>query len=357
MVSNNLRFQGTVNNPGDIVVGGNGTTGVAYFYVDGAVALQGGGELILTDADYSQVATLTGGSVLTNVDHTIRGKGRLNTSLINQSRIRAEHGQLTIQVGPGFDNTAGLLEVAADGVLALSGDINSPLGDLTIEQGGLIASSSYLQDVNLLGPGDLVVSNNLRFQGTVNNPGDIVVDGNGTTGVAYFYVDGAVALQGGGELILTDANYSQVATLTGGSVLTNVDHTIRGKGSINTGLINQSTIRAEHGALTISGGSFTQSSSGVTDIQSELILSNYAPGAGSLVGSGVLRGTANLSNMLVSLAKALMFSPLREAPPQVLRRDSGSNSAEPWERARFRSFTMCSCFMEMPRSTAFLIFE
>ncbi|MGL5018817.1 MAG: hypothetical protein ACRDBP_11830, partial [Luteolibacter sp.] len=210
---------------------------------------------------------------------------------------------LTLNRPNGSDNSEGLLQVASDGVLSLPSS-TAPLGDLEIESGGQVASSSYLNEVSLLGPGELTIPPGaIYFKGTIDNPVGIVISGSAGTGHSSFYLIDDTTLQGGGQLVLTDKDYSNI-TGSGGKILTNGDHTIRGKGNITSPVINQHVIRAEDARLTLSG-SFTQSSSGVTDIRSELSCSSYAPGAGSLIGSGKLIGNAILTNMLVSPGNSL----------------------------------------------------
>ncbi len=302
-LSGNLQIQNIVNNAGSIKVTGGATTGSSSVYLIDDTTLQGGGQLVLTDQNYSQINGSVG-KVLTNVDHTIRGKGYITRPVINQNIIRAEGGQLTLYRVGGFDNSEGLLQIAADGVLSLPDSPAAPLGDLEIESGGMVANNSYLNDVKLLGPGDLTIpTGSLNFKGTIDNPGGIVIGGSSTVGTANIYLIDDTTLQGGGELLLTDQNYSRING-SAGKVLTNVDHTIRGKGYITRPLANQHIVRAEDARLTLSG-SFTQSGSGVTDIRSELSCSSYAPGAGSLIGSGKLIGNAILANMLVSPGNSL----------------------------------------------------
>ncbi|MGL5018099.1 MAG: hypothetical protein ACRDBP_08200, partial [Luteolibacter sp.] len=112
-LSGSLQIQNIVNNAGSIKVTGSATTGNSSLYLIDDTTLQGGGQLVLTDKDYSNI-TGSGGKILTNVNHTIRGKGNITSPVINQHVIRAEGGRLTLNRPNGSDNSEGLLQVASD---------------------------------------------------------------------------------------------------------------------------------------------------------------------------------------------------------------------------------------------------
>ncbi|MES9972214.1 MAG: hypothetical protein ABW092_19445, partial [Candidatus Thiodiazotropha sp.] len=269
-------FSNVVENNGTIVVQGSDTTGVASFSYDGGTILLGTGELVLTDAENSSLAGHANGLAndqLTNsAGHTIRGQGYITGDIVNQGVMRAEGGRITLDVA-SFDNTSGLVEIAADGELYNPYVSATDFGDLAIEQGGGVVSYSHFDDVNLVGPGDLnITPGSVSFSGTVTNNGRINVQASPTSGVASFSYDGGTILSGTGELVLTDAENSSLAGHANGLAndqLTNsAGHTIRGQGYITGDIVNQGVMRAEGGRITLDVASF-DNTSGLVEIAAD----------------------------------------------------------------------------------------
>ncbi len=264
-----IEFTGDVNNAGRINVIGSSTTGGGTFEYEGGTRLIGGGEVVLTDATYSAIRAGNGNlpnDQLTNVDHTIRGRGNIGGNVVNEGVIRAEGGRLSI-VTTSFDNSAGRVEVATGGSL-YNGSYSHSFGDLAIERGGKIASGSRFKDLNLVGTGPMNINaGTVEFTGDINNAGRINVIGSSTTGGGTFEYEGPTRLIGGGEVVLTDATYSAIRGGSGNlpdDQLINTDHTIRGQGNISGNVVNNGTIQAEQGKLTVSGALGGQGNISVT---------------------------------------------------------------------------------------------
>jgi hypothetical protein len=121
-------------------------------------------------------------------------------------------------------------------------------GILATSAGGVIRAGNgvvTVADVKLLAGTDLNVGRGMHFQGGIDNHGTIIAEDY----YAVMDIDGDVQLSGGGTVVLRD-NYgtSAIASSTPGSVLTNLNNTIRGDGYIggaNLTLINAGIIYAD----------------------------------------------------------------------------------------------------------------
>ena len=232
--------------------------------INSAVSLEGGGTIRFTDSE-SGIRSDNNTSVLTNVDNTIRGAGSIGTTftnltLNNQGTIVAEGGTLSL-TNTTLDNTDGLINIASDGLLGgssstisggvLDGDVGSLFNGNTLadtETTGVIAIGGGSTSTAIL-EGTITNSGEIGFQADTTN--------NLTSGRAdqAILINSAVSLEGGGTIRFTDSE-SGIRSDNNTSVLTNVDNTIRGAGSIGTTftnltLNNQGTIVAEGGTLSL----------------------------------------------------------------------------------------------------------
>jgi hypothetical protein len=276
--NSNARVQGTINNSGSITL--NGTLYHSNMILVADTTLSGSGTVTLVDSGnpqnyiYGQAATTT----LTNAQ-TIQGTGTIgfgSMALHNTGTIDAndaDHG-LLISTSNGTTNT-GTLEATNGGTLQLSSDTFDNVGGTikalngskvqlasgaVIEGGTLstdsghgstistLSGSSALLDGLTLGTlnnaGAFVASNNstTNLQGTINNTGSISL--NSTGNVVYLQLKGNTTLTGSGTVTLTpfsslnDYIFGQTNT----TMLTNVNNTIAGSGTIGDGsmiLVNQ----------------------------------------------------------------------------------------------------------------------
>lgn len=251
-----LGLAGTITNNGTLTFladGVNNFGGVDDAYaVAGTATLAGMGELVLVEPGESG---LLGGGVLTNAaDHTIRGRGIIGVSVINQGAIRAENGRLSLTAhvnnagGTIASDDGGELFLGTD--VAISGGAVDATSPMTVA--GPAGAGGRLE--NLATTGTIrVATTALSLNGTITNNGTLTFLANGVNnfgGVDDAYaVAGAATLAGTGELVLVEPGESG---LLGGGVLTNgADHTIRGQGSVGVELVNQGLLRAEGGKLTV----------------------------------------------------------------------------------------------------------
>ena len=305
---------GEISNSGTLTFEGDtSTTADETLLISGGVSLSGGGQVVLVDNDsvIGNAAPFIGGTagVLTNVDNTIRGQGTVGVQLTNESLVRAEGGTLTL--GAATDNSAGNIEIAADGRLQNSVSITG--GTITAEAGSKLASGlGVYQDVTFAGTASVETGQTI-VAGEISNSGMLTFEGDTSTGTdENLLISGATSLSGGGQVVLVDNDsvIGNAAPFIGGEtgVLTNVDNTIRGTGRIqNITIENQGTIRAEGGELTFTGVDFTQTAGrlevaedGVLRASQELlILDGQVGGTGIIIGD--IRnqgGTINAGDLL-----------------------------------------------------------
>ena len=288
---NGLGLDGTINNLGDITAlnPGNQFTDLV---IDGATRLEGEGTITLAGPN-TNFSRITGGGdgVLTNVDNTIQGAGRVGNGsvrIINESGgtitgndadgtlsldvsaasasinrgliTSSDSGALSFTSG-GFDNSDGRIEAGEDGTVTVGGTATVNGGLFNAANGGTIKISGSGSISNALlqssgtgnyqvdsGRGSLVDSTNqssitvsggagLELDGTINNLGDITAlnPGNQFTDLV---IDGATRLEGEGTITLAgpNTNFSRI-TGAGDGVLTNVGNTIQGAGQVGNGLV------------------------------------------------------------------------------------------------------------------------
>lgn len=264
-------YGSNIHNSGTLTFVGNGLQDNGFGYDDrysivNSASLTGGGEVLMVEEGESLVG---GGGSLTNVDNTIRGEGLINVvNLINQATVRAEGGRLLIN-NVTMNNAGGLLEIAADGILSLTGSIVTS-GVLAGATGGQLQNGT-LENVTITGV--LKESFGLTtLAGTIINNGTLTFVGNGVNDTGFTYddrysVSASSTLTGPGRLQLVELNES---ALVGGGVLSNTGgHTIEGSGFISVNINNQGgLIRINSGntlnlTSTITGGEFNGSANGL----------------------------------------------------------------------------------------------
>ncbi len=260
-IHNGLLLEGTITNQGVLTMEADGTNNFGgipdtRFEIETPVTLTGGGEVVLTGTETG----FTGAGVLTNADNTIRGFGQIQVQTVNQGTIAIEGGTLSLESGITIDNTAGAVEVAADGNLNLgTGTLRGGALSATL---GSIVRNGTLDGVTLTGTLTQSINRGTTLAGTITNQGMLTFTADGTNNFSgipdtRFSVDTTATLAGGGELVL---NGSETG-LSGNGLLTNTNHTIRGFGQIQVKTINENLIRAEGGKLVVSRDS-TGTSSG-----------------------------------------------------------------------------------------------
>ena len=292
-----LEVTGDLTNNGILTLSGsNSTTELRIF---GDVTLDGAGELVLGPEGANANVNVVGdafvrGSVLTiGSDQTIRAEaigsiGRNTTGIVNNGAIIAEAGTLVID--PSADgyvqSSSGVLRAEDGARISLTAgnfqDVNATTtgsGVVALASGttvgGTFAGSAITEGFNsttgLVNNGELTVTNasDLEVTGDVTNNGILTLNGDDST--TELRIFGEVTLGGTGELVLGPDGANINVNVVGDafvrdSVLTiGDDQTIRAQaiGSIGrntTGIVNNGTIIAEAGPLTINvagNGPFT----------------------------------------------------------------------------------------------------
>jgi hypothetical protein len=256
-----LYLNDTISNAGSIVLGSSNND--TRLISDGTVTLTGTGVVQLSDNSNNSIHGV-GGAVLINAANTIEGSGTIgdgNLSFTNQGSgvvdATGSGNRLVIAGGVPITN-GGLIEDTGPAGLGIigtainnSGTIAAPLagshvdlqsgtisgGVLTTANGGYFQAvdrGSVLNGVTIATGGVVAVDNNdyLALQGTITNQGTIQVNsGNNDT---RLNASGSVTLTGGGAIVLSDNSSNTI----GGAVLTNVNNTIQGAGTIGDGSLS-----------------------------------------------------------------------------------------------------------------------
>tara|TARA_R110000868_G_scaffold119469_1_gene316650 strand:+ start:380340 stop:383486 length:3147 start_codon:yes stop_codon:yes gene_type:complete len=208
-------------------------------------------------------------------DHTIRGFGQINASMINngtiiadvdatsllfRTEIKINNGLITAEPGATLDlnnveiqqSASGEIDVA-DGSMALTtatirgGTINADSGLVTHASGTNRLDSVVLNaPMNMNSGSTTIIENGLESNNTITvNPT------NGGFATSLNFRD-SMTLEGTGNIHLASANHrSQLNTDAGQTVTINPDYTIHGIGQINASLINNGTIDADASSGTL----------------------------------------------------------------------------------------------------------
>ncbi|GAA5482876.1 hypothetical protein Hsar01_02101 [Haloferula sargassicola] len=243
-----------------------------------------------------------GEGTLVNESNTIRGTGEISVaSLENQGTIQPEGGAMylrnTTVLGVG-----GTVKIAGDGQLGIystsvidGGTVHGEPGAKFVDAG---SDEGTLKDVEITGEISAGYHTSIGLAGAIANDGVLGTVADESYG-GYRVDEGITAtLTGAGDVTLRRNGHF----IGGEGTLVNESNTIRGTGEISVAsLENQGTIRPEGGAITLGNStSFSQATSGITDLQGELQIANYAPGSGRLTGIGKLKGDADFSGMHVA---------------------------------------------------------
>ena len=262
---------GTLTNNGVITLASVGSytalnvSGPVTLAGTGLVTMQAGGSVI------QGAGTLTSSSI-------IQGAGLIGDdggfSFVNSGLVNATSSTQQLILGTGAAsviNTGTLQSTAAGGLLIRSVAVANTGGTIQALDGGKVLlqtatitggrlhtagtgtivetdRGSVLDGVSMAGGDAITINDNaaLSIRNTINNGGTITTASIGS--YTALLVQGAVTLQGGGQIILSSGGGSVIQSSGGASVLTNVDNTITGGGVIgddgNFALINRATIDA-----------------------------------------------------------------------------------------------------------------
>jgi hypothetical protein len=346
---------GTFTNTGNLQLAS--ANHVTDLTLNGDVTLTGAGTLTMSNSTNNRIYghSGSGSEVLANASgHTIQGAGQLGvnrTGLDNQGLIvanqsneltidlsggagitrsntgilRAAGGQLTIQ-GTNLLNTGGVIDAVGTNVLITGSTITN--GTLQSSSDGkiFVQGSSNLNDVSNTGQAEIATGQTALLTGTFTNTGNLqMASANHVTDLT---LNGDVTLTGAGTLTMSNSANNRIYgnSGSGSEVLTNASgHTIQGAGQLGlnrtglnnqglilanqsnsltidtsaaAGLINDGTMRAQNGTLTINDA-LSGSGSLQVDPASVMNLANVANTQGRLLigaaGSMLNIGTQNLT--------------------------------------------------------------
>ncbi|RZJ07000.1 MAG: PEP-CTERM sorting domain-containing protein, partial [Rubrivivax sp.] len=287
----NIIGSNTVN--GSLKVAGDGINGAALLRLTGDTTLKGAGTTVLSSKDYSVIGASSSARTLTiAAGHTLRGSGQVGSgsysglNVVNQGTVIAD-GRLSYY-GGGFDNTAGLIQIAGGGVFSNAG----PLSGGTVQ--GLdstsrISGSGTYQNLALAGTLQVAGADTVNVSGNLANSGSFTIAGDGSLGVGMLRLVSNTTLSGSGTTVLSNATYSTIdASSTNRTLTIASGHTVRGSGQIGANgyyginVVNQGSVIAD-GSLSYRGTSF-DNSAGTVRIADGAIFSN----AGTLSGGSII---------------------------------------------------------------------
>ncbi|HUO29407.1 MAG TPA: hypothetical protein VMU80_09330 [Bryobacteraceae bacterium] len=306
------------------------STGSATELIVGSfgVTLTGGGTVTLSNSGSNYIFGAAGTDVLTNVDNTIQGSGKIGNGqmgLVNGGTIDANQStSLTIHTSSGTTNT-GTLEATNGGNLILYGDsytntggtilasgtnsivtlLGSTIngGTLNTDGGGLIEASGgpVLNGVVNDGTYRLLDGTSTTLEGAITNSGAMQVNSAGS--VTTLWISGNTTLAGNGVLALSNNANNLVEGVAGTEVLTN-SNTIEGSGNLGNnllGIVNNGTIVANQSVeLFVRPNSSGITNNGIVQVDSGSTLditggpfTNFNSATGTLTG-----GTYNVGGTL-----------------------------------------------------------
>jgi hypothetical protein len=302
---------GTLTNQGNVQLNaGSGSN--TNLDIAGNVTLQGGGTVTLNSGDtngHVYVQQNGGSFTLTNLDNQVEGYGVIGNgglAVVNgvSGIIDADVPTRTLLLnGSGGISNAGMLEATNGGTLQVTilvddagGAITANGGAVLIDGGGTLHGAT-LTTVNggTLGTdgaatldgsaGAIILTSGSTYTGalgttttllgTITNQGNIQLNaGSGSNN--FLEMGSNVSLQGGGTVTLNNGDNNGRPYLEesgSGMVLTNVDNSINGAGTIGNGALG-----------------FTNASAGTVnaDISGQTMVLN---GSGALVNAGLLEAT------------------------------------------------------------------
>ncbi len=266
-----------LTNDGTITVNYQPSGWPTYLTFNSDAALDGSGEVVLnaiSGTSHAQLNTGAGSTVTHAANHTIRGTGQINASMINEGIVNADNVNGWNLELLTYDKTNNATMMATgSGVLLLNGmtvtqgpdgEIVADAGTVRLENGAAIAggslstfnggdvrtaylSTTTLTDVQNLGQFDIGARSTTRVTGvTLTNDGTITVNYQPTGWPTSLAFDSNVTLDGTGEVVLNRANgHAQLNTGAGVTLTHAAGHTIRGRGQINADMDNAGTVIAD----------------------------------------------------------------------------------------------------------------
>ena len=174
---------GTVENTGTIALNGAGGATQLEVIVNG-LTLTGGGQVALSDNDSNLIFGGAANAVLTNLDNTISGAGRVGQlTLVNAGTINANGSHaLVIDTGSMTVANSGLLEASASGGLIIQSDVDNT--------GNIWANG-----------GDVTIHGDVTGSGTATISGTAALELDGASNINVLFADTAAQ-----SLVLDEGN-------------------------------------------------------------------------------------------------------------------------------------------------------
>ncbi|MDX2148253.1 MAG: hypothetical protein SFZ23_12095 [Planctomycetota bacterium] len=274
----NLRTTTSLTNNGTVTVNPTaGNNATALRLSSGSATLQGSGTVALNASPNVDTAIIVADSSAWSLTHAaphlIRGTGRLQANIINNSTINADVPARSIVVSSPITNNS-LLTATNNGTLAVNSvAITQPATGVIRADGGTVVFNSGAVSGGQLrnqGGGVVNVQGLSTFDNVTISGGIDVVDGStfrlgafgisnggvitinpiaGVNATVLRLVAGSASLSGGGTVLLNAGGNLDTAYITSDSglwVLTNTAaHTIRGSGRVYSQVVNQGTFTAD----------------------------------------------------------------------------------------------------------------
>ncbi len=249
------------------------TDAVLYAY-NGPLNISGSGEIVLRTACDVNDAQLSWyyGSMSQGPGHTIRGEGRIITSLVNNGLVSADVPDRVLLCDNGTKTNNALMQATGGGTLRIQCPVNQTpdavlLGDagtvllgesanitggrLRTAQNGHIEGigSHFINDITTEGDFRILSGSYAYCSGsTLTNTGTITINPDAAASDAVLHAYSAtVRIEGDGDILLNagdDINDARMNTYYG-SFIQGPDHLIHGTGAVHVNLTNEGTVRAD----------------------------------------------------------------------------------------------------------------
>ena len=228
-----------------------------------------------------------------NANTRWRRFSRCNTINAGKLEATASGGTLILAANISNTSTGTILASGSGAHVVLNGAVISG-GKLQTLAGGEIDANNGVLSGATIASGSIVDINNfgtLTLVDRIANSG--LISALGSPNFATLAISGAVVLSGGGKVSLSPSGNNQIVAATPGAILSNVNNTIAGAGTIAGGLtvVNSGTINANTvstlvlNASTINAGKLEATASGGT-LMLAANISNTSTGTILASGSG-----------------------------------------------------------------------
>ena len=254
---------GGLVNDGEILVNSNEGTANTRVIVNADTTILGSGSFNLNVSDGNvdlldaQLNTATGITATNGPDHTIRGKGQVLGSWVNEGIFLADRDAQELRIfGQVTQTPSGVVGAVGNAVLGIASGGRVSGGSVVTADAGIVEATSGtgIVDGALHNLGRMGVRNGATLQvaqGGIVNDAEIIVNTNQGTATTRVLVTTDAAILGAGSINLnvsdgnidlTDAWLTTAAEVT---ATNGPDHTVRGKGQVSGDWVNQGLIRAD----------------------------------------------------------------------------------------------------------------